>query len=257
MEKKMSCEDTLGVNSPGTFSANVFNLVVNGTLTAHQDDPQNINLSGNLTVAGNTNLANVTVVGQSTLQNVNAEVINSTDQNMTGSMDILGSLDVSGAANVNSLNVVSNITSPGISLNSGPSLQVYSGLQPYTPVLTFGGASVGMAYTVQTGSYVKIGQQVTVAFAIQLAAVGSSVGPAAMSVPFTCEVTTGNSYTTSLSFSAVHLDAGFTALSGLISGGTTVALFEDGSDQPDTPLSNTNFTIGSFLSGTFCYFTPA
>jgi len=48
----------------------------------------------------------------------------------------------------------------------------------WTPTLTFGGASVGMAFTTQSGSYVKIGTVVTAQFRIELSSKGSSTGAA-------------------------------------------------------------------------------
>ena len=48
----------------------------------------------------------------------------------------------------------------------------------WTPTLNFGGNTTGMAFTTQSGSYVKVGQVVTAQFRIELSAKGSSTGNA-------------------------------------------------------------------------------
>jgi hypothetical protein len=55
----------------------------------------------------------------------------------------------------------------------------------WTPRLTFGGASVGMTYSVQSGSYIKIGRLVHVTGRIQLTSKGVSTGIAGIDgLPF-------------------------------------------------------------------------
>jgi hypothetical protein len=51
----------------------------------------------------------------------------------------------------------------------------------WTPVLAFGGASVGITYATQRGGYVKVGSLVVADFEILLTAKGSSVGVATIS----------------------------------------------------------------------------
>jgi hypothetical protein len=48
----------------------------------------------------------------------------------------------------------------------------------WTPTLNFGGNATGMAFTTQSGSYVRVGQVVTAQFRIELSAKGSSTGNA-------------------------------------------------------------------------------
>jgi 3D (Asp-Asp-Asp) domain-containing protein len=56
----------------------------------------------------------------------------------------------------------------------------------WTPGVSFGGASVGITYTVQSGGYTKIGSQVTVWAQIAMSAKGSSTGTARITgLPFT------------------------------------------------------------------------
>jgi hypothetical protein len=66
-------------------------------------------------------------------------------------------------------------------------LQIPSSSGTWTPTLVFGGASVGMTFSMRTGGYVKIGQLVTLTVSIRLSAKGSSTGDAAFdpgSLPF-------------------------------------------------------------------------
>jgi len=57
----------------------------------------------------------------------------------------------------------------------------------WTPVLQFGGASVGITYTQQSGTYVKIGRMITYEFAIVLSSKGTSTGSAALvGLPYPC-----------------------------------------------------------------------
>lgn len=65
-----------------------------------------------------------------------------------------------------------------------------NGLVAWTPSLLFGGAAVGMTYSVQRGNYVKIGKVVLFTFEFTLTAIGTSVGSATVvGLPFTPVVT--------------------------------------------------------------------
>lgn len=62
----------------------------------------------------------------------------------------------------------------------------------WTPILTFGGGSTGIAYTTQTGRYTKIGRLVSIEGEIQLSSKGSSTGTAAITgLPFTVATSNG------------------------------------------------------------------
>jgi hypothetical protein len=58
----------------------------------------------------------------------------------------------------------------------------------WTPVLLFGGAAVDMTYTIQTGSYTKIGRLVHATGRLILSAKGTSAGMATVSLPFAAAV---------------------------------------------------------------------
>lgn len=73
-----------------------------------------------------------------------------------------------------------NIASP-----SSTTLDYYSE-GTFTPVLAFGGASVGITYTIQTGRYTRIGRFVQYEIRIVLSSKGSSTGSATITgLPFT------------------------------------------------------------------------
>ena len=56
----------------------------------------------------------------------------------------------------------------------------------FTPVIAFGGASVGVAYSEQIGRYTKVGNKVSITIAITLAGKGSSAGALSTTgLPFT------------------------------------------------------------------------
>lgn len=61
----------------------------------------------------------------------------------------------------------------------------------WTPVLTFGGASVGITYSAQLGTYTKVGNRVMVDIRLALTSKGSSTGAIAITgLPFTADNTT-------------------------------------------------------------------
>ena len=60
----------------------------------------------------------------------------------------------------------------------------------YTPTISFGGNSVGVAYGLQDGNYSKIGRMVKIDFRITLTNKGSSTGVARISLPFTASALT-------------------------------------------------------------------
>ncbi len=63
----------------------------------------------------------------------------------------------------------------------------------FTPTLAFGGASVGLTYGTQFGTYTKVGNRVKGTINIILTAKGSSTGNAIISgLPFTSDSTAGN-----------------------------------------------------------------
>lgn len=109
----------------------------------------------------------------------------------------------------------------------------------FTPALKFGGNSVGMTYSVQSGIFEKIGSTVTVYFAIVLTAKGSSTGVATVTgFPY--------SFATSLNSIAIAYNLTVTGQTFFLgSANTTVSSLYPlnngtlGSQLTDTAISNT------------------
>lgn len=124
----------------------------------------------------------------------------------------------------------------------------------FTPVLAFGGASVGITYGTQTGVYTRIGNIVHFQIRIILTSKGSSTGNATITgLP----VTINASY--SGSASTVSQNVNFLSTSNIIAfltaGGTSVSLQNQLNNNPltnytDTQLSNTTdiMITGSYLA---------
>jgi hypothetical protein len=111
----------------------------------------------------------------------------------------------------------------------------------WTPVVAFGGASVGITYdaTNTTGRYVKIGSTVFVWGRIILTSQGSSTGNATISLPITSSsslptaaVTVAFCYQTSPVFNGGIISASSTSLNLIYSGGlfATNAQFTNSTD---------------------------
>lgn len=58
--------------------------------------------------------------------------------------------------------------------------QPFGQILPFTPAITFGGASVGITYTTQSGFYIRVNNTVFFGFNITMTSKGSSVGGAAI-----------------------------------------------------------------------------
>ncbi len=107
------------------------------------------------------------------------------------------------------------ITSPlGINLGDA-NLTKYIEGAPFTPTLSFGGASVGITYGINTkGNYTRIGNRVLYEFRLQLTSKGVSVGAAAIGgLPIAPASTVSNEY-----LGAVIDCNGFTGLTGVMTG---------------------------------------
>ena len=127
----------------------------------------------------------------------------------------------------------------------------------WTPVVTFGGGSTGITYTIQAGSYNKIGNLVFIAATLFFAK-GSSTGAIIISgLPYTCTATVNPEYDL-----AVTLGRGITAAAGftyfhanVIDGTTTIQMYQDNtaggiSNQMDNTYfsASVNFTLSGFYS---------
>jgi hypothetical protein len=127
----------------------------------------------------------------------------------------------------------------------------------FTPVLAFGGASVGITYNAQAGAYTKIGNVVYFIVSIGLSSKGSSSGTATISgLPFAAGTETGNNFF--MNASPITLPANtFQILAELSPSTSTLTLFLSAGTSPGASgfIADTNFlnTTGVQIEG--FYFT--
>jgi hypothetical protein len=119
----------------------------------------------------------------------------------------------------------------------------------WTPVIKFAGNNVGMTFSNQTGTYVKIGRQVIVWYTILLTAKGSSIGNAIITgVPFAAS---------SYGHGVVDLNSGMTAVPatggyGIIAGTDIYLRYNNTTGYAD--FNNTIFTNTSLIIGVVTYY---
>ena len=117
----------------------------------------------------------------------------------------------------------------------------------------FGGASVGVTTSSNTGSYTKIGRQVTVNGYLQLTSKGSSTGAAAITgLPFTIGAAAANYSAPSLSFKDITFENQFQGESTI--GDTTISLQEITVLGTLTNLTDADFANTSYIVISFTYF---
>lgn len=117
----------------------------------------------------------------------------------------------------------------------------------WTPALKFGGASVGMTYSTQTGTYCRIGKNVIAEFSIALTAKGSSTGAATITgIPVAA---LGNG------LGIVHVYQSLAGITGSLYwplGASTLTCTQGGTTgQAD--LDQSNFTDTSIFKGSIVY----
>jgi hypothetical protein len=123
----------------------------------------------------------------------------------------------------------------------------------WTMGVSFGGASVGVTYGVQGGTYTKIGRQVTVNGFIILSSKGSSTGAASITgLPFTSGNDSGNNSSASLWLFNVSFANQFQGIGD--QNATTITLYETTEAGTVTTLEDTNFANDSRISVGLTYF---
>lgn len=121
----------------------------------------------------------------------------------------------------------------------------------YSPVLAFGGASVGITYNTQSGQYIQIGNTVFFTAYINISSKGSSTGSATLSLP----VNSGGNLT-SISpgyWSNITLTALYINLNGYIQS-NVLNLAQSASGQSATPLTDVNMGVNSIVIFSGFYF---
>lgn len=120
----------------------------------------------------------------------------------------------------------------------------------YTPALAFGGASVGITYTTQAGTYIRIGNMVFVMIYIVLSNKGSSTGNATINLPLSAVATNIQTIPflpNGLSFVTSRTPVSYTTSSSVT---LNFALADQGGI---TNLTNTAFANNSTFSVTGTY----
>jgi hypothetical protein len=67
--------------------------------------------------------------------------------------------------------------------DSGTNTTAWIGTSTYSPTLTFGGASTGITYSVQRGTYIQIGKLVLINIVLVLTSKGTATGIASVNLP--------------------------------------------------------------------------
>lgn len=127
----------------------------------------------------------------------------------------------------------------------------------WTPLITFGGAAVGLTYTVQVGRYIKIGRLVRVQWDVQINALGASTGVARMTnFPFSSDNTAGVYGVVTHALWSTLVSAVIPI--GYIAPGTTASDLLNGNAATGvTALTHANFAASSRLIGQGIYMAAA
>lgn len=124
----------------------------------------------------------------------------------------------------------------------------------WTPTLQFGGASTGITYLYQSGTYVKIGRQVTAWATVYLSNKGSSTGDAQLTgLPFAPSNTFYNEqYGCAGEMNGMTFSGYLAARAG---GSNQVQVFQNISGGSNTILNNSNFSNGTSFAIAVSYTT--
>ena len=123
----------------------------------------------------------------------------------------------------------------------------------FTPTIAFGGASVGVTYLRNGGTYTKIGRQVTICADLILSAKGSSTGSATITgLPFTINGTTSFLCVPSFRYAEVSFTEQYTGYGSV--GTTTIAMEQAVSGAGTSPITHTDLEDASQIMVTLTYF---
>jgi hypothetical protein len=122
----------------------------------------------------------------------------------------------------------------------------------WTMGVTFGGNAVGVTTVYNTGTYTKIGRQVTVNGLLALSSKGSSTGDARITgLPFTIPNSVGNYAAPSLMYFNISFANQFQAYGAINS--STIALYEITEAGAATSLTDADFVNNSEIIISFTY----
>jgi hypothetical protein len=148
------------------------------------------------------------------------------------------------------------ITSDGLTFNGDTAAA--NALDDYeegtwTIGVSFGGGSTGVTYSINTGSYTKIGRKVTVTGYVVLTSKGTDTGVARITgLPFTIAGATGNFSAPTLYLQNITFANAFQGFG--VNGATTIAIYEVTEAGAVSTISNNDFSDTSEIILSFTYF---
>lgn len=122
----------------------------------------------------------------------------------------------------------------------------------WTPTISFAGATTGITYTTQSGTWWKVGGENVAYFHILLSSKGSATGNVRINLPFTCTNDDANQGAFALLANSMSSLAG--PIMSEANPGQTYASVRSGGATGTSGIDNTNFTNTSELAGQVrCY----
>ena len=127
----------------------------------------------------------------------------------------------------------------------------------WTPTLQFGGAAVGMTFTTQVGTYVRVGNLVFVNFFLLLSAKGSSTGTCTVGgLPFAAAAATNHIFAWPLiGYSLSTIPAGNQLYCSVVAGASALSLRNHAPTAALASLTDANFGATSTIHATGVYIT--
>lgn len=124
----------------------------------------------------------------------------------------------------------------------------------WSPVVSGAGTAGTFTYTLQTGSYVKKGKEVSFVGRVAWSSYSGPVGGVLISLPMAAQTKTSESTLVHLVGDGITFDAGYTQSLGLIvSAASTISLYETGSNKTTSPngIANVAAAGAFYFSGTY------
>lgn len=151
------------------------------------------------------------------------------------------------------------VAGTNITIANGAGYQTYSASgittpTSFLPVIAFGGASTGVTYLTQTGTYQQLSNNlIYFSGLIELSSKGSSTGSATVNLPHTSSNTLATSL---LNIYCINLNATFasTFIGAQINQNTTNATIAKGSGITSAAMTDADFTNTSAIYYNGCYF---
>jgi hypothetical protein len=123
----------------------------------------------------------------------------------------------------------------------------------WTPALRFGGATTGITYGVQAGSYSRNGKLVVAEWAITLTSKGSATGAATIAgLPVNAG---GTNLAGGIDITSYSNMSSITSILGNVPVGASVITLSNSGAAGSAALADTNFTNTTVLNGSVAYIT--